>query len=121
MGARSGAGRSVSRRPTTAHCWSPTTAAMSSGGSPMHRTSLVALASIVLTAAAAGGAPASAQDAAKGAEVYQDRCGSCHVLNGVGQGPNLLGVVGRKAASVAGFNYSDAMKASGLTWTPSNL
>ena len=62
-----------------------------------------------------------AQDAAKGAEVYQDRCGSCHVLNGVGQGPSLVGVVGRKAASVQGFNYSDAMKASGLTWAPANL
>jgi cytochrome c len=65
--------------------------------------------------------PAHAQDAAKGADVYQERCGSCHVLNGVGQGPSLVGVVGRKAASIPGFNYSDAMKASGLTWTPANL
>jgi cytochrome c len=87
----------------------------------MRRTNPAALASVVLIAAAVGGPPATAQDAAKGAEVYQDRCGSCHVLNGVGQGPNLLGVVGRKAASVAGFNYSDAMKVSGLTWTPANL
>ena len=87
----------------------------------MRHTSPAALASVALIAAAVGGAPAAAQDAAKGADVFQDRCGSCHGLNGVGQGPNLLGVVGRKAASVAGFNYSDAMKASGLTWTPANL
>ncbi len=65
--------------------------------------------------------PVHAQDVGKGADVYQDRCASCHVLNGVGQGPSLVGVVGRKAASVAGFSYSDAMKASGLTWTPANL
>src|SRR5471030_2869858 len=77
-----------------------------------------ALAGVVLAAFAGA---ARAQDAAKGADVYQDRCASCHVLNGVGQGPSLVGVVGRKAAAVAGFNYSDAMKASGLTWTPANL
>ena len=77
-----------------------------------------ALAGVVLAAFAGA---ARAQDAAKGADVYQDRCASCHVLNGVGQGPSLVGVVGRKAAAVAGFNYSDAMKASGLTWNPANL
>jgi cytochrome c len=84
----------------------------------MRRIRRAALASLVL--AFAGGA-AWAQDAAKGADVFQDRCGSCHVLNGVGQGPSLVGVIGRKAASIPGFNYSDAMKASGLTWTPANL
>jgi cytochrome c len=84
----------------------------------MRRTSLAALAGLLLIGVAA---PAMAQDAAKGADVYQDRCGSCHVLNGIGQGPSLVGVVGRKAASIPGFNYSDAMKASGLTWTPANL
>ncbi|HEY3888755.1 MAG TPA: c-type cytochrome [Caulobacteraceae bacterium] len=66
-------------------------------------------------------APAHAQDVAKGADVYQDRCASCHVPHGIGQGPSLVGVVGRKAASIPGFNYSDAMKASGLTWTAANL
>lgn len=66
-------------------------------------------------------AQAAAGDAAKGADVFQDRCGSCHVLNGVGQGPSLVGVVGRKAASVPGYNYSAAMRASGLVWTAANL
>jgi cytochrome c len=66
-------------------------------------------------------APAMAQDAARGADVFQDRCASCHVLHGVGQGPNLIGVVGRKAGALPGFGYSDAIKASGLTWTPANL
>jgi cytochrome c len=84
----------------------------------MRRTSLAAVAGLTLIAAAV---PAMAQDAAKGSDVYQDRCGSCHVLNGIGQGPSLAGVVGRKAGSLPGFNYSDAIKASGLTWTPANL
>ncbi len=75
----------------------------------------------VLIAFAAVAAPAWAQDAAKGADIYQDRCGSCHVLNGIGQGPTLVGVLGRKAGSAPGFAYSDAIKASGLVWTPANL
>jgi cytochrome c2 len=82
---------------------------------------LIRLAALVGLGLAAVAGAAQAQDAAKGAEVYQDRCGSCHVLNGIGQGPSLAGVVGRKAASIPGFNYSDAMRASGLTWTPANL
>jgi len=47
-------------------------------------------------------------------------CQSCHTF-GKGQpnnvGPNLYGVVGRPVASVAGFNYSAALKAKGGTWT----
>lgn len=69
--------------------------------------------------ALAGGA--AAQDASKGSDVYQERCNQCHVLNGVSQGPSLVGVVGRKAASLPGYPYSSALKASGLTWTAANL
>ncbi len=36
-------------------------------------------------------------------------------------GPELNGVVGRKAGSVAGYNYSDANKNSGLTWDEATL
>jgi cytochrome c len=47
-------------------------------------------------------------------------CELCHNL-GKGQGakigPDLYGVVGRKVASEPGFNYSDALKAKGGTWT----
>jgi cytochrome c len=73
----------------------------------------------VTTLALAGAA--AAQDARKGADVYQDRCSQCHVLNGVGQGPSLVGVVGRKAAALPGYPYSSGLRASGLTWTPANL
>ncbi len=45
----------------------------------------------------------------------------CHPADGVGQGPSLKGVVGRKAASAPGFPYTDALKKSGLTWTPASL
>jgi|SRR6185312_14571458 len=67
-------------------------------------------------------AAASAQTAANGAAVYQDRCVSCHALTGAGQGPSLAGVVGRKAGTLPGYGgYSDALKASGLVWTAANL
>jgi cytochrome c len=62
-----------------------------------------------------------AGDPARGKDVFEDRCGDCHVLEGVGQGPSLIGVVGRKAGSVPGYAYSDAIKASGLVWTPAEL
>lgn len=46
-------------------------------------------------------------------------CRSCHVLEeGVNRvGPSLHNIVGRKSGSVPGFNYSDANKNSGVTWT----
>ena len=52
------------------------------------------------------------------------QCSVCHTvtkggLNGIG--PNVYGVVGRKAGSVAGFNYSTALKKSGKVWTPAAL
>ncbi|MBU6475523.1 MAG: cytochrome c family protein [Alphaproteobacteria bacterium] len=62
-------------------------------------------------------------DAAKGAQTAQV-CGSCHVFTkggGNGIGPNLFGVVGSKLADVAGYAFSDAMKAKGGSWTPERL
>ena len=37
------------------------------------------------------------------------------------EGPRLAGVYGRKAGSVAGFNYSAGLKNSGITWTDATL
>jgi cytochrome c len=67
--------------------------------------------------------PANAGDAAKGKTVAQ-RCMICHRVEkdgGNGLGPNLFGVVGRKAGTAANFPYSAAMKGSGITWTPDKL
>jgi len=52
-----------------------------------------------------------------------NQCTACHSTT-PGKtiiGPSLAHVYGRKAGSVAGFQYSDAMKNSGLTWNAGNL
>jgi cytochrome c len=52
------------------------------------------------------------------------QCAACHKVEAGapnGLGPNLHGVVGHKAALVVGFNYSPAMKTSGLTWDEATL
>jgi cytochrome c len=62
-------------------------------------------------------------DPALGKTVFQ-RCAICHKAEkdaGNGLGPNLFGIVGRKSASVPGFEYSGPMKASGITWTNDKL
>jgi cytochrome c len=51
-------------------------------------------------------------------------CAACHTFAATGGtliGPNLHGVFGRRAASVAGFDYSPALGSSGLVWTPVSL
>jgi cytochrome c len=78
---------------------------------------------IVFTLLVAGAGSAYAADAAKGATIFK-RCAMCHTDTkggGNGLGPNLFGVVGRKAASAPGFMYSGALKKAGITWTPANL
>jgi cytochrome c len=51
-------------------------------------------------------------------------CSACHTTSADGansMGPNLRGVVGRKAGTAPGFQYSEAMKGSGIRWTPQEL
>ena len=88
---------------------------------------------LVLAAAAAGcGEPqqseatAPAEAAAsptKAPPVAFAQCRSCHSME-PGRtmiGPSLHGIVGKPAASVAGYTYSNALKASGRTWDAATL
>ena len=66
---------------------------------------------------------ASAQDVEKGAVSFK-KCAICHKI-GPGAtnlvGPVLNGLDGRRSGSVAGFSYSDGLKASGITWDAAQI
>ena len=67
-------------------------------------------------------AAATGAGAASPPQVF-NQCTACH-STAPGKtiiGPSLAGVYGRKAGAVAGFQYSDAMKGSGLAWNAGNL
>lgn len=85
----------------------------------MLRKSFVVLALLAGTTLAAH----AAGDPAKGKNVYK-RCVVCHTDDkggGDALGPNLFGIVGRKAATRPGYAYSAQLKAANITWTEANL
>lgn len=92
-------------------------------------TRIIVAAAAVMTLAA----PAfAAGDAAKGEADFK-KCKACHsitaddgteIQKGGKIGPNLYGVVGRAAGSVADFKYSEVMTeagAKGLVWSEETL
>ena len=56
-------------------------------------------------------------DAEKGKRVF-NKCKSCHELTAEKNkiGPHLVGILGRKSGSVAGFKYSSAMQNANIVW-----
>ncbi len=88
---------------------------------------LKAVACLAPLLALAPAAMAQDGDAKEGEEIFKGRCRQCHQVgpdakNGLG--PVLNGIIGRKAASIEGFNYSPANKKAGdegWTWTPENF
>jgi cytochrome c len=66
---------------------------------------------------------ACAQDPAAGEKLFV-QCKACHQIGSSAKhavGPELNGVVGRKAGTVEGYSFSPAMKGSGLTWDEASL
>jgi cytochrome c len=80
---------------------------------------------VALSVLAGLGSAAHAQDAEKGAKVFR-QCMACHTADEATNkvGPHLKGIVGRKAATVEGFKYSEAMLAKGaegVVWDEATL
>ena len=92
-----------------------------------------ALRTLLVAALASGAAAAvptaiwaqpAAAPAAPAAPADFSSCGFCHETKAgaaASLGPNLFGVGGRVAGSVAGYDYSDAMKKYAQPWTAENL
>ncbi|MGQ0546317.1 MAG: c-type cytochrome [Betaproteobacteria bacterium] len=68
----------------------------------------------LLAAALAAGDP-------KAGEAVYSRCLACHSLEYHRTGPKHCGLIGRRAGSAKGFEYSPAMKRSKLVWNERNL
>ena len=73
-------------------------------------------AAVALSWSAAG----AAGDAKRGEALYA-RCAACHALAYDRVGPRHCGLLGRRAGSVEGFEYSAAMKKSGIVWSAKAL
>ena len=68
----------------------------------------------VLVVAGATANRGYAQDAEHGKTIFKPCCHATDHANRVG--PGLGGLIGRKAGTVPGFPYSDAMKESDVVW-----
>jgi cytochrome c2 len=75
--------------------------------------------------ALAAGPSAYAADAAAGKSFFRQQCAICHTAeagdNGGAQGPSLIGIYGRHAASASGFSYSAALRAADLNFDAPTL
>jgi cytochrome c len=75
---------------------------------------------VAVIALAASIGPSRAQDAAAGEAVFKRLCSPCHDIGAdakVKLGPPLNAIDGRQSGSFEGFNYSQANKNSGITWS----
>jgi glucose/arabinose dehydrogenase/cytochrome c2 len=90
----------------------------------MRRTFITVWSAIGLGLLAAS-ASALGADATAGKILFTQQCSICHSAepgdNGGAQGPSLVGVYGRRAASAAGFSYTAALAAANLTWDKPTL
>jgi cytochrome c len=78
----------------------------------------------LLCAGLFGGQANAAGDAEAGGKLFKRVCGGCHQIGESARaffGPQLNGVVGRVAGSTTDYQYSDAMKSSGIVWTREKL
>lgn len=87
------------------------------------RSRLLALAAVLNVPAVLAAEEANVEN---GKTIFAQRCGICHAVSqepgGPATGPNMVGLVGRKAASQPDFAmYSPALKAFDVMWSPRTL
>jgi cytochrome c len=82
---------------------------------PLRRAAAALVLLVAAAAAQAGG------DVPRGQQLYEARCGGCHSVAADRIGPRHAGVFGRRAGSVAGFDYSPALQRAGVVWDAQTL
>jgi cytochrome c len=90
----------------------------------LSKTDVQALSMLGKSASGSEAALAGDGDAVQGKAVFEKRCTGCHAMTVDREGPRLAGVYGRKAGSIAGFDYSAGLKKSGLSglrWNDATL
>lgn len=78
----------------------------------------------VTLAACDDGGPELDQASVDRGKRLAENCSACHSLTGNRAdtiGPSLAGIIGRKAGAVRGYDYSEALTSSGITWTPEEV
>jgi len=86
----------------------------------MAATAAVAAAPAAASTATSAATAVAGGDAARGEQIWS-RCQACHALQYDRTGPRHCGLFGRKAGSVPGFDYSPAMRRSGIVWNAATL
>ena len=81
---------------------------------------LTAVAAVLLLLMPRSPALATDGDPMRGEQIYH-RCQGCHSIDANRVGPRHAGLFGRRAGSLDDYNYSDAMRASGVVWNETTL
>ena len=79
------------------------------------------LKAILWLAVAAAAAAIQSDSPPDGKQLFAKRCSGCHALDRDLEGPRLRGVYGRAAGTVKSFQYSDALRNTGITWGSETL
>jgi cytochrome c len=82
------------------------------------RTAL--LIGVLVMAAGAASARGASGDVKAGQDIYE-RCAGCHAIDRDRAGPRHCGIVGRRAGSLKGYEYSEALRRSNIVWTEASL
>lgn len=84
---------------------------------------LTSLAATFLILTLGAGDTMARGDMDAGRREFNSSCRSCHSLTRgeVIEGPSLAGVFGRRAGSLAEYNYSETMRNANIIWTEDSL
>ncbi len=84
------------------------------------KLSFATAAAVALMLLTCAPAVAAEGDATRGEHIYR-RCQGCHSIDTNRVGPRHAGLFGRRAGGLECYNYSDAMRGSGVVWDETTL